>query len=124
MNVNGGAASTLLDVLLGAAREAPGQTVVHVRGDGGEHTVTFAELHDDALRVAGGLLAAGVTPGTPLPLVADRGDAFQPMFWGALAAGAVPVPLARSRAGSARCGNFSAGPPWWWTSRRPPSSPA
>ncbi|MDX2766463.1 AMP-binding protein, partial [Streptomyces europaeiscabiei] len=92
--VNGAAASTLLDVLLGAAREAPGQTVVHVRGDGGEHTVSFASLRDDALRVAGGLLAAGVTPGTPLPLVADRGDAFQPMFWGALAAGAIPVPLA------------------------------
>ncbi|MFH9554219.1 beta-ketoacyl synthase N-terminal-like domain-containing protein [Streptomyces sp. NPDC017435] len=92
--VNGAAASTLLDVLLGAARETPGQTVVHVRGDGGEHTVTFAELRDDALRVAGGLIAAGVAPGAPLPLVADRGDAFQPMFWGALAAGAVPVPLA------------------------------
>ncbi len=92
--MNGGAASTLLDVLLGAAREAPGQTVVHVRGDGTEHTVTFAELRDDALRVAGALIAAGVTPGTPLPLVTDWGDAFQPLFWGALAAGAVPVPLA------------------------------
>ncbi|MFE7765986.1 amino acid adenylation domain-containing protein [Streptomyces sp. NPDC057438] len=93
-HVNDGAAATLLDVLLGAARETPGRTVVHVRGDGREHTVTFAELRDDALRVAGGLRAAGVTPGTPLPLVADRGDSFQPMFWGALAAGAVPVPLA------------------------------
>ncbi|MFF9772826.1 amino acid adenylation domain-containing protein [Streptomyces sp. NPDC013978] len=93
-DVNDGADSTLLDVLLDAARETPDQTVVHVRGDGGEHTVTFAELRDDALRVAGGLLAAGVTPGTPLPLVADRGDTFQPLFWGALAAGAVPVPLA------------------------------
>ncbi|MFG2803702.1 amino acid adenylation domain-containing protein [Streptomyces pseudovenezuelae] len=94
MGVNDEAASTLLDILLQAAREAPGQTVVHVRGDGTEHAVTFAELRDDALRVAGGLLAAGVQPGTPLPLVADRGDSFQPMFWGALAAGAVPVPLA------------------------------
>ncbi|WP_030326416.1 hybrid non-ribosomal peptide synthetase/type I polyketide synthase [Streptomyces sp. NRRL B-3229] len=94
MGVKDVTTSTLLDILLQAAREAPGQTVVHVRGDGGEHTVTFAELRDDALRVAGGLLAAGVEPGTPLPLVADRGDTFQPMFWGALAAGAVPVPLA------------------------------
>ncbi|MFF7176677.1 amino acid adenylation domain-containing protein [Streptomyces pseudovenezuelae] len=94
MGVNDEAASTLLDILLQAAREVPGQTVVHVRGDGTEHAVTFAELRDDALRVAGGLLAAGVEPGTPLPLVADRGDSFQPMFWGALAAGAVPVPLA------------------------------
>ncbi|WP_406707567.1 AMP-binding protein, partial [Streptomyces griseiscabiei] len=92
--VGGEDASSLLDVLLEAADRAPGQTVVHVRGDGVEHTVTFAELRDDALRVAGGLLAAGVAPGTPLPLVADRGDTFQPLFWGALAAGAIPVPLA------------------------------
>ncbi len=49
---------TLLDVLLGAVREAPGQAVVHVRGDsngnGNELTVTLRELLDDALRVAGG----------------------------------------------------------------------
>ncbi|MFD9443494.1 amino acid adenylation domain-containing protein [Streptomyces sp. NPDC060006] len=81
-------------MLLRAAQEAPGQTIVHVRGDGGEHIVTFAELRDDALRVAGGLIAAGVAPGTPVPLVADLGEDFQPMFWGALAAGLTPVPLA------------------------------
>ncbi|KOG17726.1 hybrid non-ribosomal peptide synthetase/type I polyketide synthase [Streptomyces viridochromogenes] len=87
-------AATLLDVLLHAAQETPGQVVVHVRGDGSEHTVTFTELRDDALRVAGGLREAGLEPGTPVPLLADRGEDFQPMFWGALAAGLVPVPLA------------------------------
>ena len=87
-------AGTLLDVLLHAAEENPGQVVVHVRGDGSEHTVTFAELRDDALRVAGGLHAAGLRPGTAVPLVAAGGEDFQPMFWGALAAGLVPVPLA------------------------------
>ncbi|MGW1957742.1 amino acid adenylation domain-containing protein [Streptomyces sp. NPDC001920] len=87
-------AVTLLDILLHAAEEAPGQVVVHVRGDGGERTVTFAELREDALRVAGGLRAAGLEPGTPVPLLADLGEDFQPMFWGALAAGLVPVPLA------------------------------
>ncbi|AZQ39733.1 amino acid adenylation domain-containing protein [Streptomyces cyaneochromogenes] len=87
-------AVTLLDILLRAAEEEPGQVVVHVRGDGSEHTVTFAELHDDALRVAGGLRAAGLEPGTPVPLLAELGEDFQPMFWGALAAGLVPVPLA------------------------------
>lgn len=86
-------AGTLLDVLLRAAEEYPGQTVVHVRGDGSEHTVTFAELRDDALRVAGGLSAAGLRPGTAVPLLAALGEDFQPMFWGALAAGLVPVPL-------------------------------
>ncbi|MFG2555972.1 amino acid adenylation domain-containing protein [Streptomyces sp. NPDC048581] len=87
-------ATTLLDVLLHAAAEAPGQVVVHVRGDGCERAVTFAELRDDALRVAGGLRAAGLEPGTPVPLLAELGENFQPMFWGALAAGLVPVPLA------------------------------
>ncbi|MFJ6443263.1 amino acid adenylation domain-containing protein [Streptomyces sp. NPDC091649] len=85
---------TLLDVLLDAVREAPGQVVVHVRGDGSELTVTLRELLDDALRVAGGFREAGVAPGTCVPLLADRGEDFQPMFWGAVAAGLVPVPLA------------------------------
>ncbi|MFC5216471.1 amino acid adenylation domain-containing protein [Streptomyces coerulescens] len=87
-------AVTLLDILLHAAEDTPGQVVVHVRGDGTEHTVTFADLRDDALRVAGGLHAAGLEPGTPVPLLAGLGEDFQPMFWGALAAGLVPVPLA------------------------------
>ncbi|WP_318196293.1 non-ribosomal peptide synthetase/type I polyketide synthase [Streptomyces sp. MCL20-2] len=85
---------TLLDVLLDAVREAPGQIVVHVRGDGSELTVTLRELLDDSLRVAGGLREAGVAPGTCVPLLADRSEDFQPMFWGAVAAGLVPVPLA------------------------------
>ncbi|MEV5581027.1 amino acid adenylation domain-containing protein [Streptomyces parvus] len=85
---------TLLDVLLGAVREAPGQIVVHVRGDGSELTVTLRELLDDSLRVAGGFREAGVAPGTCVPLLADRSEDFQPMFWGAVAAGLVPVPLA------------------------------
>ncbi|WP_204116972.1 non-ribosomal peptide synthetase/type I polyketide synthase [Streptomyces sp. CS147] len=85
---------TLLDVLLDAVREAPGQIVVHVRGDGSELTVTLRELLDDSLRVAGGFRKAGVAPGTCVPLLADRSEDFQPMFWGAVAAGLVPVPLA------------------------------
>ncbi|NEC20978.1 AMP-binding protein, partial [Streptomyces parvus] len=85
---------TLLDVLLDAVRQAPGQIVVHVRGDGSELTVTLRELLDDSLRVAGGFREAGVAPGTCVPLLADRSEDFQPMFWGAVAAGLVPVPLA------------------------------
>ncbi|MFD7766207.1 amino acid adenylation domain-containing protein [Streptomyces sp. NPDC059787] len=87
-------AVTLLDVLLDAARRAPDQVVVHVRGDGGETPVTFRRLLEDSLRVAGGYRDAGVVPGTCVPVVADRGEDFQPLFWGALAAGLVPVPLA------------------------------
>src|SRR5688500_16645690 len=87
-------AATLLDVLLDAARHAPDQVVVHVRGDGVEVPVTFRRLLEDSLRVAGGYRDARVAPGTCVPVVADRGEDFQPLFWGALAAGLVPVPLA------------------------------
>ncbi|MFE9923766.1 amino acid adenylation domain-containing protein [Streptomyces sp. NPDC005774] len=86
--------ATLLDVLLDAAHQSPDQLIVHVRGDGGETAVTFRELVAESLRVAGGLHAAGVAPGTCVPVLAEHSADFQPMFWGALAAGLVPVPLA------------------------------
>ncbi len=80
-------------MLLDAADRTPDQVIVHVREDGTERTVSFRQLRDESLRVAGGYRAAGVAPGTPALLLADAGDDFQPMFWGALAAGLVPVPL-------------------------------
>jgi len=83
----------LLDVLIAAADTAPDQTITHVRGDGTERVVTHRQLRDEALKVAGGLHEAGIAAGTPVILLADGGDDFQPMFWGALAAGLVPVPL-------------------------------
>ncbi|QOC95386.1 amino acid adenylation domain-containing protein [Micromonospora craniellae] len=83
----------MLDILVHAANRTPDQVVVHVRDDGAERTVTFRQLRDDSLRIAGGYRAAGVVPGTPVLLLADAGDDFQPLFWGALAAGLVPVPL-------------------------------
>ncbi|MEU3795611.1 amino acid adenylation domain-containing protein [Streptomyces fructofermentans] len=86
--------ATLLDVLLDAAGTAPEQVVVHVHGDGSERTVTFRGLLEESLRVAGGFRGAGVEPGTCVPLIAERSEDFQPMFWGAVAAGLVPVPLA------------------------------
>ncbi|GAA2899978.1 hypothetical protein GCM10010517_65560 [Streptosporangium fragile] len=86
--------TTLLDVLLEAAEKAPEQVIVHVRDDGSERVVTVGGLRDESMGVAGGYLAAGVEPGSCVLLLADRSDDFQPMFWGALAAGLIPVPLA------------------------------
>ena len=60
-----GAGRNLLEVLLAAADAAPDQVIVHVRDDGRERTVSFRELRDSAMRVAGGYRAAGVAPGTP-----------------------------------------------------------
>ncbi|MEV5410326.1 amino acid adenylation domain-containing protein [Thermopolyspora sp. NPDC052614] len=89
-----GRAAVVPDVLRRAAEEAPDQVIVHIRGDGGERVVTYRALWEESLRVAGGLLDAGLTPGSPVPLIADRSDDFQPLFWGILAAGLLPVPLA------------------------------
>ena len=85
---------TLLDVLFDAAQEAPEQVIVQVAGDGSEQVQTYAELLDASLRVAGGFRAANLPTGTPVILLAGGTDDFLPSFWGALAAGLVPVPLA------------------------------
>ncbi|MFF8195724.1 amino acid adenylation domain-containing protein [Streptomyces bobili] len=85
---------TLWNILLDAARETPEQVTVHVRGEGTELRVPYRQLLADAVRVAGGLRAAGVVTGTCVPLVAERSEDFQVMFWGLIGAGLVPVPLA------------------------------
>ncbi|GIE74977.1 hypothetical protein Aph02nite_09270 [Actinoplanes philippinensis] len=79
---------TLTDLLLRATTEVPGQGVVHA-----DRFVSYAELLGDALRIGGGLREAGVAPGDPLPIVAGDGGDFLALFWGAIVAGAVPVPL-------------------------------
>ncbi|MFF2305411.1 amino acid adenylation domain-containing protein [Streptomyces sp. NPDC058128] len=86
--------TVLWDVLAGAAEAAPGEGIVHVDGDGAERTVSHRALFADALRVAGGFLDAGLAPGSHVVLPAERSEEFLPLFWGAVAAGLVPVPLA------------------------------
>src|SRR5690606_2294287 len=53
----------------------------------------FAELRDDALKVAWRLVAQGIMPGDRIALVAETGPDFAAMFCGAIYAGAWPVPL-------------------------------
>ena len=83
----------LVSLLLRAAERAPqrGMTVP----DGTSRS--WLQLLEAAWRAAGGLRAAGLRPGDPLLLLlADISDFF-PIFWGALLAGATPVPLAGPR---------------------------
>lgn len=86
--------TTLLDVLLSAAEEAPDQLIVQVASDGREQVRTYRQLLEDSLVVAGGFRAANLPVGTPVILLPGAPDDFLPAFWGALAAGLVPVPLA------------------------------
>lgn len=53
----------------------------------------YAELREDALANAHRLIAAGVRPGDRIALVAETGPDFAAMFFGAVYAGAWPVPL-------------------------------
>jgi fatty-acyl-CoA synthase len=54
---------------------------------------TFAELRGDALLVARRFIALGIKPGDRIALVAETGAEFAAAFFGAIYAGAWPVPL-------------------------------
>jgi acyl-CoA synthetase (AMP-forming)/AMP-acid ligase II len=53
----------------------------------------FAELHERAMRTAGGLRELGIRRGDRVAIVLPTGRDFMDAFFGALLAGAVPVPL-------------------------------
>jgi fatty-acyl-CoA synthase len=53
----------------------------------------FAELRADARAMAHRLIARGITPGARVALVAETGPEFAAVFFGAVYAGAWPVPL-------------------------------
>src|SRR5690242_232705 len=54
---------------------------------------TYAELREDALANAQRLIAAGIKPGDRIAMVAETGTEFAACFFGAVYAGAWPVPL-------------------------------
>ncbi|HWS36193.1 MAG TPA: amino acid adenylation domain-containing protein [Actinoplanes sp.] len=83
---------TLTDALARAAAEAPGQGILHL-GPPADRFVSYAELYADALRIGGGLHAAGLAPGDPLMIVTEDSADFLALFWGAIVAGVVPVPM-------------------------------
>jgi len=55
--------------------------------------LSWSEIHDRALSVAGRVLASGVAPGQRVTLVYPTCAGFFDAFFGVLLAGAVPVPL-------------------------------
>jgi acyl-CoA synthetase (AMP-forming)/AMP-acid ligase II/acyl carrier protein len=63
---------------------------------GRSRSSTYAEVLAHARRIVGGLRRRGVRPGDKLILYFTDSAAFIPALWGALLAGAVPVPLMRS----------------------------
>src|SRR5262249_44074486 len=73
------------------AREGRGAKAA-IRTAHGE-TVTYAELDERVNRAGNALLALGLRPGDRLMMVVKDCPAFFYLFWGAIKAGVVPVPL-------------------------------
>jgi fatty-acyl-CoA synthase len=89
---------TIIEALAAAAAasarsgaEQIGLTFVDARED--ERHFSFAELHARARRAAAAMAAVGIRRGDRVALVLPTGIEFMDAFFGALLAGAVPVPL-------------------------------
>ncbi|WP_174298548.1 fatty acyl-AMP ligase [Sphingomonas bacterium] len=57
------------------------------------HAYPFRRLREDALAAARRMIGAGIAPGERVALVAETGPEFASLFFGAVYAGAWPVPL-------------------------------
>ena len=84
--------ATLGDALDHAAGGARGLNFHDARGVL-TRAYPYAELRDDALAAARRLAAAGIAPADRVALVAETGPEFAALFFGAVYAGAWPVPL-------------------------------
>jgi len=87
-------ARSLVDVLRWHADRSPDRVHLHLRTDeGAELEVTYGALAAAAAAVAGGLKELGVARGDRVALMLRTERAFFEAFFGALAIGAIPVPL-------------------------------
>ena len=94
-NRDGGWPSTLDEALFHFAQRDPQRVHIQLRLEDGEmRPITYAELLSDSSAVAAALLQrAAVQPGDRIALMLPTGPDFFPAFFGAILAGAVPVPL-------------------------------
>lgn len=83
---------TLLQILE-ANRDAP-RSIHYLEGEHDERIVPFAELHRRALGVLWHLQARGAVRGDKLIVFLNNNERFIDGFWGAVAGGVIPVPLA------------------------------
>ena len=82
---------TVAEMLSAAARHPSGVTFLGLREQ--EFRLSWAEVESRARRAAGTLVARGVRAGDRVAIVLRTEPAFLDAFFGALHAGAVPVPL-------------------------------
>jgi fatty-acyl-CoA synthase len=89
-----GSFATLTRALQMRAEDDPGRPHVLLENeDGGEETLTYGALHEDARLIAGGLRDRGIERGTTVAVMLPTGLDFLRTFQGILLAGGIPVPL-------------------------------
>jgi 1-acyl-sn-glycerol-3-phosphate acyltransferase len=87
-------ARTLTDVLEWHVREHPDRTHLFLPDNAIEtRSCTYRQLFDTSRAVAHGLRDAGIEPGDRVAIMLPTGSAFFQAFFGALYAGATPVPV-------------------------------
>ena len=85
---------TLIDVLNWHASTHPDRPHIQVYTDKGDgEVITYKQLKETALRVAGGLQQRGLKPAEPVALMLPSGPDYFYSFFGVLLAGGVPVPI-------------------------------
>jgi phthiocerol/phenolphthiocerol synthesis type-I polyketide synthase C len=86
-----GAIGSLQEALVASAGGEGG--LVFVEGEREETFVSYRELYGEALATLGSLTAAGCVPGEEILLQVEDSRTFVTLFWAALLARLVPVPL-------------------------------
>ncbi|MFZ4535562.1 AMP-binding protein [Propionivibrio sp.] len=91
-------ASTLVEVLEWHAAHHPQRTHVLLYGEEGDkggqpQPITYAELLNDAQRIASGLIARGLLARQTVALMLPTGCSYLGSFFGVMLAGGIPVPI-------------------------------
>ncbi|HUF80836.1 MAG TPA: AMP-binding protein, partial [Burkholderiales bacterium] len=87
-------AATLPEILEWHVGRHPDRPHIVLQDDeGGERTVSYAELHQSARAVAAGLAEHGLEPGKAVAIMLPTGVDYFFSFFGILLAGGIPVPI-------------------------------
>ena len=85
---------TLVDVLNWHAKTHPDRPHIQIYTDEGDgEIITYQQLKDTAMRVAGGLQQRGLKPAEPVAIMLPSGPDYFYSFFGILLAGGIPVPI-------------------------------
>lgn len=86
----GNAASWFVDRHIAEGR---GEKAAFIEADGKKRTLSYGQLHEEAGRFAGALYRHGVRREERIAMIVRDQIEWPVIFWGALKAGAIPVPL-------------------------------